>query len=134
MRVYPDVVFPGFEIRNNGMNVRFATNFSLVVEYDGRWTSVIKIPSAYKTNMMGICADADDDADNDFVLSDGTDVRNSDFKFDEVCNSHQVDDPEDESLVFNMTLIRGSCFTTVGRSFCITVYDNGHCVLFFRTY
>ena len=97
VRVYPDAVYPGFEIRNNGMNVRFATNFSLVVEFDGTWTSVIKIPSAYKNYMMGICADADDDADNDFVLKDGTDVRASDYRYDEVCNSHQVDDPEDES-------------------------------------
>ena len=43
IRVYPDIYFPGFSIRNNGINVRLATNFSLVVESDGKWTSVIKV-------------------------------------------------------------------------------------------
>ncbi|KAI0209188.1 hypothetical protein LSAT2_006158 [Lamellibrachia satsuma] len=94
-QVYPDVSFPGFEIRNNGMNIRFATNFSLVVESDGIWTSVIKIPSAYESKMTGICADADGNANNDLVTKDGADVSSSPYKYDLVCNSHQVDDPED---------------------------------------
>ncbi|KAI0218729.1 hypothetical protein LSAT2_029598, partial [Lamellibrachia satsuma] len=94
-RVYPDVSYPGFEIRNNGMNVRLATNFSLVVESDGVWTSVIKIPSAYESKMTGICGDADGNANNDLVTKEGVDVSSSPYKYDLVCNSFQVDDPDD---------------------------------------
>ena len=76
--------------------MRVATNFSLVVESDGKWTSVIKIPAAYEGKMTGICADADGNPNNDMTMKDGTDVSASPYKYDLVCNSHQVDDPEDE--------------------------------------
>ena len=93
-RVYPDKSFNGFEIRNNGMNVRFSTDFSLVVESDGEWTSVIKIPSSYEGKMSGICGNADGNPNNEMVMKDGTDVSSSEYRFDKVCNSFQVDDPE----------------------------------------
>ena len=82
------------------MNIRFATNFSLVVETDTNWKVVVKIPAAYESKMTGICADADKDLNNDLVMKNGTDVSDNPYKFDLVCNSHQVDDPEDESLVY----------------------------------
>ena len=58
MEVMPDKIYPGFEITTNGRFVRLATNFSLVVESDGEWISLVKIPLAYSSKMEGICGDS----------------------------------------------------------------------------
>ena len=94
MQVHPDVSYPGFIITNNGRFVRLATNFSLVVESDGYWTSTVKIPPTFDSKMGGICGDANNNPDNDLRLKDGTDVSDSPSRYSLVGNSWQVNDPE----------------------------------------
>ena len=60
VEVIPDKTYPGFEITMNGRYVRLATNFSLIVESDGQWISLVKIPLAYFSIMEGICGDSDE--------------------------------------------------------------------------
>ena len=43
-----DASYPGFTLSYNGQYVRLETNFSLVVEFDGDWVGLIKLPAAYR--------------------------------------------------------------------------------------
>ncbi|KAI0218724.1 hypothetical protein LSAT2_029593 [Lamellibrachia satsuma] len=95
MEVMPDKIYPGFEITTNGRFVRLATNFSLVVESDGEWISLVKIPLAYSSKMEGICGDSNFNRMNDLRLANGTDVRSHPQSDNLVGNSWQVPDPED---------------------------------------
>ncbi len=95
MRVYPDTSYPGLQITNNGRFVRLETNFSLVVESDGDWLTIVKAPKAFAGKMAGMCGDADGDADNDWTSSDGTDLSNTQNKYSLLGNSWQVADPDD---------------------------------------
>ncbi|KAI0218722.1 Zonadhesin [Lamellibrachia satsuma] len=93
--VQPDATFPGFEITNNGRFVRLATNFSLVVESDGDWLTVVKAPNSFAGKMAGLCGNDDGDKENDWRLSNGTNVKALPNKYSLLGNSWQVEDPED---------------------------------------
>ncbi|KAI0235586.1 Zonadhesin [Lamellibrachia satsuma] len=93
--VQPDATYPGFEITNNGRFVRLATNFSLVVESDGDWLSVVKAPPSFAGKMAGLCGNADGNADNDWRTSNGTNVKDLPNKYSLIGNSWQVEDQEE---------------------------------------
>ena len=65
----PDKTYPGFEITMNGRFVRLATNFSLIVESDGEWISVVRIPLKYSSIMEGICGDSNQYDNDCFLIS-----------------------------------------------------------------
>ena len=95
VQVLPDATYPGFEITNNGRFVRLATNFSLVVESDGDWLTVVKVPDSFADKMAGLCGNADGDPENDWRTRNGTDVKGRPNSYSLIGNSWQVDDPED---------------------------------------
>ena len=85
----------GFRIIRNGRFVRLETDDNVVVENDGEWTALVKIPAIYKNAMTGLCGNYDDNPDNDLTTSDGQDVSGMENQYSLVGNSWQVDDSED---------------------------------------
>ncbi len=85
---------PGISITLVGNSHRVETNFSLVVEFDGNWLGVVKMPPAYKTQTDGICGDYNDDASNDLTTSEGVNVRGDPSSHSKVGNSWQIPDPD----------------------------------------
>ena len=92
--VHPDIAFSGFIITNNGRFVRLETDFGLVVESDGVWTSTVRLPDDYSGKMSGLCQNSDNIRSNDLTTSDGRDVTTEPNKYSQIGNSYQVADPE----------------------------------------
>jgi hypothetical protein len=75
--------------------VRLETEFGLVVESDGVWLAVLKVPDTYSNNLEGLCGNFDRNKDNDLVTSDGVDVQNEENAHTKFGNSWKVDDPDE---------------------------------------
>lgn len=90
VRVALDVSYPGIEITNNGRFVRVATDYGLVVENDGEWTSIVKIPDSFHGKVHGLCADADGNSANDLTTKGGVNVNGQDNVYTLVGDSYQV--------------------------------------------
>ena len=89
--VYPDRSFrPHFRITKNGLFTRFEAKDGLIVDYDGDWIGLIRVPDSYRDKINGLCGNYDGDADNDMMTSNNTLTTS----YSEVGNSWQVDDPE----------------------------------------
>ena len=73
--VTPDVEYDGFAISFSGSNVRFESNTSVVVEYDGLWTGTIKLPPKFASNVTGMCGNYNNNPSDDLKMANGTDVR-----------------------------------------------------------
>jgi alpha-tectorin len=90
--VYPDQSYPPhFKITKNGHFTRFESTTGLIVEYDGSWVGLIKLPDSYADKVDGLCGNFDGDADNDMRTS--TKVLTTNYA--EVGNSWQVTDSAD---------------------------------------
>ena len=82
------------KIRRNGFFVRVATSFGLVVEFDGFWTAVVKLPASYEDQTEGICGNSNLDPTDDFTTKDGEDVTDEEHRYSLLGNSWQVFDPQ----------------------------------------
>ncbi len=87
---------PGINIMLAGRLMRLQTNFSLVVEFDGDWMGLVKVPPNYATHTEGLCGNYDRNPDNDLtnVTSDGVDVSGDINGATIFGNSYQVEDTE----------------------------------------
>lgn len=54
--------------------MRLVTDFSVAVETDGRWLTILKVHGAYNNYLEGLCGTFDGNASTDYVTSDGKDV------------------------------------------------------------
>ena len=81
----------------NGKFVRIETDFGLVVENNGDWMVVVRLPNEYRDQMEGLCGDFDGDANNDFVTKEGVDVKDNPNKHSVFGASWQVLDESDKT-------------------------------------
>ena len=89
--MFPDRAYPPlFTITKNGRFVRFEATTGLVVEFDGFWVGLIKIPDSYAMKVDGLCGNFDGDANNDMMTSGKVLTTN----YAEVGNSWKVNDPD----------------------------------------
>ncbi|KAK2154968.1 hypothetical protein LSH36_252g01036 [Paralvinella palmiformis] len=89
--VYPDHSFPPhFKITKNGLFTRFEAKDGLIVDFDGDWIGLIRVPDSYRDKIHGLCGNYDGDVNNDMTTSNNTLTTN----YWEVGNSWQVDDPD----------------------------------------
>ena len=94
--VYPDCSYlPHFKITKNGHFIRFESSDGLIVDYDGSWLALIKVPQRYTKLVDGLCGNYDGDADNDMMTSS----KSLSTSYAEIGNSWQVDDPDDPQYV-----------------------------------
>jgi len=94
--VYPDRSFaPHFKITKTGLFTRFESTDGLIVDFDGSWIGLIKVPDIYKEKVDGLCGDYDGDPENDMMTSS----KSSSTSYAEIGNSWQVDDPDDPEYV-----------------------------------
>ncbi|KAK2155929.1 hypothetical protein LSH36_226g00004 [Paralvinella palmiformis] len=90
--VYPDRSFaPHFKITKNGQFTRFESTDGLIIDFDGSWIGLIKVPDIYKEKVDGLCGNYDGDPENDMMTSS----KSSSTSYAEIGNSWQVDDPDD---------------------------------------
>jgi alpha-tectorin len=104
VQYYPYSVVGPFTIENNGVYVRVVATLvdsisekelEVVVESDGEWITIIKLPPEYKTNVKGLCGNFNGIKDDDLTTCDGTDVTDEEHKYSLIGSSCQVDDPSD---------------------------------------
>lgn len=89
--VYPDHSFPPyFKITKNGLFTRFEASDGLIVDFDGNWIGLIRVPDSYRDKVEGLCGNYDNDPDNDMMTRNKTMTTS----YSEIGNSWQVDDPE----------------------------------------
>ena len=81
-------------VQRSGTSIHVETDFGLIVENDGTWVSLIKIPASLRNMMEGLCGNNNGDPDDDLVTSAGEDVSGDPASFSLVGNSWQVADPE----------------------------------------
>ena len=86
-----------FNILMNGRFVRFEADFGLVVESDGHWIVVVKVPDEYRQQVEGLCGDFNGSPINDLVTSDNNDVQYENNPYAKFGDSWQVEDPTDKS-------------------------------------
>ena len=66
----------GFEVGFNGRYVYVTLDSGVSVLFDGNAELKVESPSRpYSNKLCGLCGNFDGDHDNDYVLKDGTDVR-----------------------------------------------------------
>lgn len=82
-------------VRMNGLFVRIATSFGLVVEYDGFWTVAVRLPANYESQTEGLCGNSNLDPDDDMITRDGVNVNDDDHAEDLFANSWMVYNPDD---------------------------------------
>jgi len=63
-----------------------------VVESDGEWLLVVKVPTSYGNQLEGLCGNYDGKSSNDFITKDGVDVQFEDDAHIKFGNSWQVPD------------------------------------------
>ena len=66
-----------------------------MVDYDGNWLAIVKMPSNYNNQVDGICGDYNGDPSNDLTTKEGVDVSGDPNKYALVGSSWQVDDETD---------------------------------------
>ncbi|KAK2179065.1 hypothetical protein NP493_516g02020 [Ridgeia piscesae] len=86
-----DASYPGFDITRNGRFVRVETDYGLVVESDGEWTTLVQIPDKFRGKVYGLCGDADGNTENDLTTKDGSDMTGLDNMYTSVGDSYRVD-------------------------------------------
>ncbi|ELT87035.1 hypothetical protein CAPTEDRAFT_113759, partial [Capitella teleta] len=82
----------------NGNFMRIETDFGLVVENDGQWTAVIKVPTDFENATEGLCGNNDGDAENDMLTKEGNDVTGMNGSQSVLANSWQVHDPDGQYI------------------------------------
>ena len=86
-----DASYAGFDISRNGRFVRVETDYGLVVENDGEWTTLVQIPEKFRGKVYGLCGDADGNTENDLKTKEGTDMTGQDNPYTAVGDSYRVD-------------------------------------------
>jgi len=71
--------------------VRVETDYGLVVESDGEWTTLVQIPDKFRGKVYGLCGDADGNTENDLTTKDGSDMTGLDNMYTSVGDSYRVD-------------------------------------------
>ena len=66
-----------------------------MVENDGQWTALVKMPTDFINVTEGLCGNNDGDAYNDMFTKDGEDVSGMKGSHSLLSNSFIVDDTED---------------------------------------
>ncbi|XP_071095571.1 uncharacterized protein [Haliotis cracherodii] len=79
----------------NGQFVQVTTMCGIEVAFDGLHLVKVKVPKRYATRMTGLCGDCNG-IEDDFRLSNGTDVSTLDTKFSQIGNSYLVFDNSDK--------------------------------------
>ncbi|XP_046578431.1 uncharacterized protein LOC124286131 [Haliotis rubra] len=79
----------------NGQFVQVTTMCGIEVAFDGLHLVKVKVPKRYATSMTGLCGDCNG-VEDDFRLSNGTDVSTLDTKFSQIGNSYLVFDNSDK--------------------------------------
>ncbi|XP_067669298.1 mucin-2-like [Haliotis asinina] len=79
----------------NGQFVQITTMCGIEVAFDGLHLVKVKVPKRYATSMTGLCGDCNG-IEDDFRLSNGTDVSMLDTKFSQIGNSYLVFDNSDK--------------------------------------
>ena len=78
----------------NGQYSRVETSFGLVVENDGSWTTLVKMPTTFSNMTDGLCGNNNGDAEDDLVTKDGVDVTGTAGSYSVFANSFLVEDAE----------------------------------------
>ena len=82
------------QVKMNGLYARVETDFGLVLENDGSWTAIVKLPRSYNGVMNGLCGNSNSDIDDDLVSSNGDDLSGMENAPIIFGNSWQVLDSE----------------------------------------
>ncbi|ELT91584.1 hypothetical protein CAPTEDRAFT_122944, partial [Capitella teleta] len=84
------------KVTMNSNFLRIETDFGLIVENDGKWTAIIRVPTEFKNATEGLCGNNDGDAENDMLTKEGNDVTGMDGSHSILANSWQVHDPDEQ--------------------------------------
>ena len=79
-----------------GNDIRFETDFGLIVLSNGRFRASVHIPEDYQNKVEGLCVNYDGDMTNDLFTSNGQPVSPDDWRlrYALIGESWKVDDPE----------------------------------------
>ncbi|XP_046332236.2 zonadhesin-like isoform X2 [Haliotis rufescens] len=97
LRKYPPFIGANgkLSVTINGQFVQVTTMCGIEVAFDGLHLVKVKVPKRYATRMTGLCGDCNG-IEDDFRLSNGTDVSTLDTKFSQIGNSYLVFDNSDK--------------------------------------
>lgn len=84
-----------FQILFNGLKLQFKTTIGLEVELWDNWLITVRVPADAAGQVDGLCRDFNDDAADDYILPDGTDVTDDPSRDAIIGNVFQVADPEE---------------------------------------
>ena len=95
-----------YQVFYYGAYLRYETTFGLYVEFDGKWTGIVSVPSTYSGQMTGMCGNYDGKPNNDLTLTNGSYVGLSGVGWIAFGDSWIVPDTEqaDTSSVHNARL------------------------------